>query len=772
VALADIWSEKLELHGRLSSRIYFRSPGLDLGQELHLSSWHSELNLEALLRLRDTSDLRAELTAVLRPRYDAVYDLYPGVWGDRAEGGVPGTGSSADRKRALRGESFPGHGGCISGEFCLGNQDGLFTLTGRGSPGIAVNPLVIDGSGVAPWKPRGPGQGKVGGVGSAGVFGPTAGDPRSPIARSLLLSGTEVPGSAPAGLATPLNLYAGAFGDRRSLDQLPADVNRRESTLKLGCLDGAHSSCWLHELYLDLERGDSFLRLGRQIIAWGKTDSFQLQDIVNPLDEGIRSIFPSLDERRIPAWAARWIYTVGELGPFEDVSVDFVWVWDRFTPRQIGQCGEPYAFLLACELRLDAATHSTLNLGLAEVDERHWTLGNTEPGIRIDFYLPDPALTLSLSAFWGFQDLPVLEAKNLYSAQNPNPAALLLLQSQGLGAMIDLLATGGGIDCDDPAPGDDPGQHPWVCGFDAYAHDGSGAPTGTLAKANEDLLQVWDTLVAPRLAAAPDPAAEWEAIESDIAQLSEQLLGHRVEQGLNAVSLPWAGSEIVADYPRVLTLGGSLDYDAESLGAVVRLEMAYDIDRAFTNTAVAGLRDDSDVFKLAIGIDRPTTIPFLGASRPTMISVQTFWERILDYDDGRGHADGMVNPRDGLISTLYLQSSWRSDRLRLITLVVADWSHQAWAIGPTLRWHHSDHLSFDLGLHILAGRRQEHGFRDTCPTDDLTCLPDPTTWNPGQYQSLNRNLQRAGEAPFFPESFADRYMEERDEVWFGVTWEF
>ena len=25
---------------------------------------------------------------------------------------------------------------------------------------------------------------------------------------------------------------------------------------------------------------------------------------------------------------------------------------------------------------------------------------------------------------------------------------------------------------------------------------------------------------------------------------------------------------------------------------------------------------------------------------------------------------------------------------------------------------------------------------------------------------------------FFPESFADHYMEQRDELWFGVTWEF
>jgi hypothetical protein len=37
---------------------------------------------------------------------------------------------------------------------------------------------------------------------------------------------------------------------------------------------------------------------------------------------------------------------------------------------------------------------------------------------------------------------------------------------------------------------------------------------------------------------------------------------------------------------------------------------------------------------------------------------------------------------------------------------------------------------------------------------------------------LNRGLERSTEAPFFPESFADRFMEQRDELWFGVKYAF
>ena len=59
-----------------------------------------------------------------------------------------------------------------------------------------------------------------------------------------------------------------------------------------------------------------------------------------------------------------------------------------------------------------------------------------------------------------------------------------------------------------------------------------------------------------------------------------------------------------------------------------------------------------------------------------------------------------------------------------------------------------------------------------CSDGTASCAGDPRTWVPGQTQTSNLGLRRAEEAPFFPKSFADRYMEERDEIWFGVTRQF
>jgi hypothetical protein len=215
-----------------------------------------------------------------------------------------------------------------------------------------------------------------------------------------------------------------------------------------------------------------------------------------------------------------------------------------------------------------------------------------------------------------------------------------------------------------------------------------------------------------------------------------------------------------------------MDYDIPAAEAVLRLEVALDVDRGLTNTAKSTLEDSSDVFKAVIGVDRPTQIPRLGTSRPTFLSVQLFWERILDYENGTGRGDGMVNPRDTLISTLFTHSYWLDDRLELSTLVVADWTHQAWAIAPTMRWSLLDTVYLDVGVRLLMGRKQEHGFVNVCSDASANCAADPTTWVPGQTQTSNRGLRRKAEAPWFAESFADRYMEQRDEVWFGVTWEF
>jgi Protein of unknown function (DUF1302) len=63
----------------------------------------------------------------------------------------------------------------------------------------------------------------------------------------------------------------------------------------------------INELYLDFTKGPVFLRVGRQAISWGESDSVALLDVQNPFDltQGAPAFFQDIEEGRIPLWTAR-----------------------------------------------------------------------------------------------------------------------------------------------------------------------------------------------------------------------------------------------------------------------------------------------------------------------------------------------------------------------------------------------------------------------------------------------------------------------------------
>jgi hypothetical protein len=70
--------------------------------------------------------------------------------------------------------------------------------------------------------------------------------------------------------------------------------------------------------YIDFEKGPLFVRIGRQILAWGETDVFRLLDNINPVDDSFGGFFIALDERRLPIEMVRSSYRFGNIGPLQD----------------------------------------------------------------------------------------------------------------------------------------------------------------------------------------------------------------------------------------------------------------------------------------------------------------------------------------------------------------------------------------------------------------------------------------------------------------------
>jgi len=186
------------------------------------------------------------------------------------------------------------------------------------------------------------------------------------------------------------------------------DQNFREAELKWNRGASQQQTKELKEAYLDIELFDSrlWLRLGKQSIVWGKTELFRTTDQFNPQDLALATL-PSLEESRIALWALRAVWSLYQVGPLEDVRLEFAANIDHFEGADFGQCGEPYTVNAACNIRAGLFAHGISGFGLSGVTkpEDPWTdIKGLEVGVRAEFRWR--AFSFALTNFWGHDDFP------------------------------------------------------------------------------------------------------------------------------------------------------------------------------------------------------------------------------------------------------------------------------------------------------------------------------------------------------------------------------
>ncbi len=713
-ARADWWSENFEFHGKANSSVYFNSPSLS--KDFQMDQWMNTIEMNFDVKLYEDSDLNVSFHGIVTPTYDAVYDVYPHYFGDRRRPG--GAGSSQDAAGvanaplAMRGDNFSGSGTGVTGGYFDTAADTANYFTRQNNPQFVFNDIVFFGHLGAASRSRGDEQGKLGGGPNLVSYDALENSGAAPPAFLASMALATPPGGNPY---APIHSFGGNFfiGDRASINQQsPYGINHTDGQLSTRCFDGVHDWCWAREAYFEMKYKDTQVRMGRQQIVWGKTDAFRLQDLVNPIDFSSHNVYPSLEERRIPSLSIDLVQSFGTVGPLEDFSLELVWVVDRFKPLQVGQCGDFWAFTAACEGRADVGAHQLLNVSVGRVEERDWQLKNTEPGFRFEVRIPEPSIAFSLSGFYGFQDAPVARFVNQYTTTNPNPAMMLFLQAQG-------------------AP---------IAPFDPYS-------AASVLAASEGAKGIWEAVTA----GCTDPSC--------------------IPAALQPLGWIWSTSQVQLEYPRVFTLGGSLDYQIPGVDTVLRLETAYDFNRQINNMNKLDGIDSSDVLLAAIGLDRSFFIPILNKDRTAFVSFQTFVEHVMNFDGNQ--RTGMVVHETGVVSTFFIENYWRNDSIVLTNFLAYDWSARAWITGPKLKWVMNDRISFEVGINVLQGSKSQHNLRDICSDGGYGCLSDPDSWQAGNWQLINKGFSRYAEAPFFNlESFADTMMEARDEVWMGVTYQF
>jgi len=85
----------------------------------------------------------------------------------------------------------------------------------------------------------------------------------------------------------------------------------------------------VNELYLSYSKGPFFLRVGKQSISWGESDTIALLDQGNPFDLTLAApgFFQDIDEARIPLYTVRTSYNLFDaLGPFSSGFIEGYWV--------------------------------------------------------------------------------------------------------------------------------------------------------------------------------------------------------------------------------------------------------------------------------------------------------------------------------------------------------------------------------------------------------------------------------------------------------------
>ncbi len=220
--------------------------------------------------------------------------------------------------------------------------------------------------------------------------------------------------SAPRG-ARGIYVPSAALRERRS-SYGEFDQNFSQNELALDWGASQEQTKVLREAYLDFELFDGrlFTRLGRQTIVWGKTELFRNQDQFNALDLGTGQ-FLNLEESRVPAWALRSIYSLDDVGPFQDVRLELALNLAQFEPTDVGRCGEPYTIFLVCGKSVGLVAHGVLGIGIAgerRPPSPYSEVEGIQGGMRLEWRWD--RFSFAVTDYYGYSDLPTIKNFNVY----------------------------------------------------------------------------------------------------------------------------------------------------------------------------------------------------------------------------------------------------------------------------------------------------------------------------------------------------------------------
>lgn len=152
----------------------------------------------------------------------------------------------------------------------------------------------------------------------------------------------------------------------------------------------SNSGVEFREAYIDYQAEKWDLRIGRQIIVWGKADGLAITDIVSPWDY-TEFLARDFDDIRLAVDALRLRIL------FDKANFEIIWL-PVFKPAVLPPAGTPWA--LKCK------PPENVNFKFDNPIEPGFSLKNSELGGKLSFFLP--GFDFAFSSFYTWNDLPTM----------------------------------------------------------------------------------------------------------------------------------------------------------------------------------------------------------------------------------------------------------------------------------------------------------------------------------------------------------------------------
>lgn len=149
----------------------------------------------------------------------------------------------------------------------------------------------------------------------------------------------------------------------------------------------------LREFYIEAYPGNTYLKIGKQQIVWGKADGLKVLDVVNPQDFR-EFVLDDFDDSRIPLWSVNWEV------PIKDATLQLVWIPDT-TAHLVPSEGATYRFIS----NLPQPPPGILSVQ-RDIERPDNPVSDSDIGARLSAFIGGWDLTLNY--LYHFDDVPAL----------------------------------------------------------------------------------------------------------------------------------------------------------------------------------------------------------------------------------------------------------------------------------------------------------------------------------------------------------------------------